>query len=97
MIPEKINILGLDYKVKQVDEVSNSDYMMGLIDVEKQKILLCKGMTEQHKKQVLVHEAIHGTLNQLGYLKESDDEALVNSLSCSLCHIFAQIDNTKKV
>lgn len=89
-IPQSVSILGLDFQVRVVDEVSHTEAADGQIDFDRQEIRLYRGMSEQKMEQTLIHELLHGILVQLGYDAEGSDEHLVQGLAIGLHQIHRQ-------
>lgn len=79
-IPKSVRILGITYRVSTKD-LGNED---GFIIPRKQRIVLGKHLSPEKAKQVLLHEVIHGILDQLGYLDLYEDERLVQGLAIGL-------------
>lgn len=94
MIPDKVDILGLEYSVKLKDRVSREDDCNGMIYYDSQEIIIDKHLKKGKQEQVFIHELIHGILEQLGYDDTNNDEHLVQSLAVSLHQIFKQLDFT---
>jgi hypothetical protein len=64
-IPKSVNIGGLDYIVREYDDVHKVDgsadgSSWGKIFFSTQEIRLFKGLNEQKKWAVLLHEILHG-------------------------------------
>ncbi|HEL1011744.1 TPA: ImmA/IrrE family metallo-endopeptidase [Streptococcus equi subsp. ruminatorum] len=80
-----LKVGGMTYKViiqehfKAYDDDRN---LWGYCDYEQQIIYIRESLSEQKKKQVLVHELTHAILHEVGY-KEQDEE-LVNRFSIGL-------------
>jgi hypothetical protein len=60
MLPESINILGLDYTIKEAGYIERGEELCGKIDYIGQKTLIERGITQQRKEQTLLHEVVHG-------------------------------------
>lgn len=83
-----INIMGVTYEVKEVDEVSNTENLSGLIDYRTCEILIDKNMALEAKEHTLVHEIVHGILSSLGMYDLNADEGTVQRLASSLYATF---------
>lgn len=79
-----INIMGVTYEVKEVDEVSNTENLSGLIDYRTCEILLDKNIAQEVKEHTLVHEIVHGVLSSLGMYDLNNDESAVQSIASAL-------------
>lgn len=84
MIPDSVNILGLDFPVLEMDNYDRHDVFDGEIVFDAQTIKIWGCLSETKKEQVLLHEVVHGILNQLGYDEERDNEQLVQGLAVGL-------------
>ena len=62
MSPETIKISGLLYTIKEIDDPLWIKW--GRIDHQNQTIFIDKTTTQDQKEIVLIHEVIHGILNQ---------------------------------
>ena len=88
MLPEKIKILGLDYKVEKVTYISRDGFLIGEIDHEQQIIKIVEAITDERATITLIHEMIHGILASLGHNAEHENETLIQGLSTSLYQCF---------
>lgn len=79
-IPSSVHILGLTYSVAFEDLESDDGY----ISTRRQAIAISSQISEEKAEQVLLHEVIHGILDQLGYLDLYEDERLVQGLAIGL-------------
>lgn len=78
---ESLKILGQVYTLEVVDEISRSDPLNGMIDHDNQIIYIRKSLPEEKKKEVLLHEVIHGISEALDMdLKEKAVQMLARSL-----------------
>lgn len=90
----EIKVCGLTYKVdiqehfKAYDDERN---LWGYCDYEQQTIYIRESLSEERKKQVLIHELTHAMLHEAGY-KEQDEE-LVTRFSIILHQVLT--DNQK--
>lgn len=89
---EKINILGIDYKIEYVNIISKECLTLGQIDYLNQEIKILDELEDDIKKVTLIHEILHGIFNQLGFEDEAADEHLINSLATALYQILRQIE-----
>ena len=85
-----INILGIDFKVKQVEVIdeSNEGITEGKLLYSQGVILLKKSLPLDIKRQVLVHEVVHAILIQIGRNDLSDDETFVQTLAIAVDNTF---------
>lgn len=83
---ESLKILGQVHTVEVVDEISKSDLLNGMIDHDNQIIYIRKSLPTEKKKEVLLHEVIHGISEALDMealdmdLKEKAVQMLARSL-----------------
>ena len=71
----KININGISYEVKMVDEPdeSNSD-VVGQFHIQNQTIKIKKGMGKEFTEYTIIHEIMHGIYDSLSF--EQDEETI---------------------
>lgn len=84
MLPEKVAILGLDYKVEVVEVVDGQEALWGKIDYENLSIRIDASLSDARKQQTLLHEILHGILEELGYRKLNEDENAVQGIAAVL-------------
>nr|DAT62787.1 MAG TPA: Protein of unknown function (DUF3920) [Caudoviricetes sp.] len=78
---ESLKILGQVHTIEVVDEISKSDLLNGMIDHDNQIIYIRKSLPPEKKKEVLLHEVIHGISEALDMdLKEKVVQMLARSL-----------------
>ena len=80
----RVKILGRTYRLIYTPVISQGEAKAGEIDHFKSTIKICSELTDDHKKIVLLHEALHAILMQLGFYEEHDNENLICSLSTSI-------------
>lgn len=85
MLPEVINIAGIDYTVRLVDEIDDDPNMMGSCVYQKTAIKIRNGMSDDKKNQTLVHEMLHACFNEAGF--DEQDEDIVNRLGIVLYQV----------
>lgn len=57
---ETCKILGFTYQIKEVDEISRTEDLNGLIVYDDLTIYLEKNLPEEKRRETLLHEVIHG-------------------------------------
>ena len=77
---ETVNICGIPHKVVEYEDKFDVDTHFGQICYKECEIRINKELTEEHKKETLCHEMIHGILVHLGYNEMSSDEHFVQVL-----------------
>lgn len=103
---ESIKIAGVDYKVEVVDgfEMSESEKRRFIKDghdleeltkwgeavYHESAIRLWSGLSDEKKKQTLIHEMLHAVFHEAGYDEENEDE--VNRLSIVLHQVLKDND-----
>ncbi len=87
-MPDKINILGVTYKIMEVEVVNKEEPRKGEIDFLTGVIKIDKNMPQEMKEQVLMHEILHAVCDLLGYEKLCFDEKKVQGLATALHQIF---------
>lgn len=92
-----VNICGIPYTVKYVDDSFNADTHFGQINYAKAEILINKDLNETLTHESLCHELVHGILIHLGFNNLSNDEQFVQALgnaihqSCTIKDIGSEI------
>lgn len=77
----KINIAGLDYRIRQLEDHDHQDLAMGRADSKRAILGIIRDMPPQVKDQCLIHEVIHALSDQLAIgLKEGQVQALSSGL-----------------
>ncbi|MBP3037970.1 ImmA/IrrE family metallo-endopeptidase [Bacillaceae bacterium Marseille-Q3522] len=85
MLPEKIRIAGIDYFVIEQDEIDSNPNVLGQCLYQRAQIQIKKGMSDDKKEQILIHEVLHGCFNEAGY--EEQDEDMINRVSIVLYQV----------
>ena len=83
----QIKILGIEYKLEEVEQVNKNQRLFGEIDFVNQTIKIEKDLNEDRKKQVLLHEILHGICEQLGIEEINNNETLIQSISSALYQV----------
>lgn len=87
---KKINLLGIDITVNEVDVVCKEDPMRGMYDYLTATIKLDRNMPVSMKNNVLIHELLHAMFDLLGYEELRDDEQKVQAIATALNQLFQQ-------
>ena len=82
-----VDILGIEYKVKEVECVSKDELRKGQINFLTNEILIDKTMTKQNKQITFMHEIIHGIAEALGMSDLCEDENRVQALATALYYV----------
>lgn len=88
----KVKIMATEYTVLEVEQIDKGKRILGEIDYIEQVIKLEKGLNEDLKKEVLIHEILHGILEKLGFDDLNNDEQKVQSIASTLYQVLK--DNT---
>lgn len=93
MLPEKVNIFGMEYTIRQdKDEYLEANNLLGEILYNEQEIYIKSTISFDRKVKVLVHEISHGILNEVGALKTRSDESIIDFISICLHHFLKNND-----
>jgi hypothetical protein len=87
-IPNKVNVAGINYDVKETDNLSLDHGLGGQILYEKGLIKIDSSMCEDKKEQIFVHEVLHSIFNEAGYDEQDEDQ--VNRLSIVLYQVLKE-------
>ena len=94
-IPSKFKFLGLEFKVKLVSIIDQSNLnIVGRTDMNNQIILIKKGMPKQAIELTFLHELTHVLFSQMGIDKalkmdSEAEEVVVNAFSNGLYGLIA--------
>ena len=80
----KIKILATEYEVEEVEQIDKYERLLGQINYEEQRIKIDKSISEDMKKETLIHELLHGILEKLGYTDLNEDEQKVHSIASTM-------------
>ncbi len=83
-ILKKVKIMATEYKIEEVEQIDKNKRILGEIDYLEQIIKVEKGLPIELKKEVIVHEILHGILEKLGFDDLNDDEQKVQSIASTL-------------
>lgn len=85
---DSVRILSTTYEVQEVPCIDREDYKLGHIDHVDQVIRIDQALRPDRRREVLLHEILHGLLWSLG-APEHGDERLIQGLSTGLSQVFA--------
>lgn len=80
----KIKIMATEYIVEEVEQIDRYERLLGQIEYAEQKIKIDKNISEDMKKETLLHEIIHGILEKLNYREINEDEQKVHSIASTM-------------
>ncbi len=81
----KVTILGIPYQIEEVENIKGcDDSVLGMMLYQEQKIHIRADLPKELKEQTLIHEIIHGILENLGEHELNEDERLVQSLAATV-------------
>lgn len=86
---EKIDILGVEYTVSEVEVVNKEEPRKGEINFLTNEIRIDRQMPISLKEQVLMHEILHAVFELLGMEKLALNERKVQSIATALHQVFA--------
>lgn len=81
---KKIKIFATEYIVEEVEQIDKYQRLLGQINYCEQRILIDKNISEDMKREILIHEILHGILEKLGYTEINNDEQKVQSIASTL-------------
>lgn len=81
---KKLNILGVEYTLLEVDYVSKYEPVRGQINHMTAEILVDRNLPEKMKTVTLLHEILHAICDLLGYDDLGEDEEKIKGLSTAL-------------
>ncbi|MBU5486481.1 hypothetical protein KQI86_19455 [Clostridium sp. MSJ-11] len=89
-----INILGINYKIKYLNDLIERENLYGEIDYHKQTIRIDESMRRDRKVRTLIHEILHGIMESLGYNDINCDEEKIQNISNAL---YLLLENNPKL
>ncbi len=97
IIPERLNILGFEWKVVQGKDVCLQGNCYGSCHKETQKIFIDPNIPEQKKEHTLIHEILHALIWQLGLSdriekEKCTEEEIVTTISQGLYQVLKYND-----
>lgn len=94
-----VNILGCTYDISLMDDYIDIDnpQFIGRINPREQVIYIDTRFPVQQQEKTLLHEVIHGILNESGYTDESQNEQLVEALATGLYLAFGSAIFTSNI
>lgn len=81
---KELKILATEYKVEEVEQIDKYQRLLGQIEYAEQTIKIDKNISEDMKKEILIHEILHGVLEKLGYDEINEDEQKVHSIASTM-------------
>lgn len=81
---KKLKILATEYEVEEVEQIDKYQRLLGQIEYTEQTIKIDKNISEDMKKETLIHEILHGILEKLGYEALNEDEQKVHSIASTM-------------
>lgn len=85
VLPNKINVAGIDYAVKEVEGITDRFDVWGQVNYGKAIIEIDSTLSESRKEQTLVHEILHACFKDAGY--DEQDEDMVNRVGIVLYQV----------
>jgi hypothetical protein len=89
---KQISILGIPFKIEEVEVVNKYIPSNGEINYDECIIRIDKNLPVELKNRVLMHEIVHGMLNLLGYTDDAENELKVQSIATALHLLFKSSD-----
>lgn len=83
----QVEILGVNYEIKELDIVDENPDVLGQIIYQKQLIEIKKSLPRDMKNTTILHEIVHGILFHSGKQELNKNEDLIESLSNSIYQI----------
>ncbi|KIO60226.1 hypothetical protein B4065_0152 [Caldibacillus thermoamylovorans] len=76
MIPNKVNVAGVQYTVSEVNGLVEDYNLQGQVVYHKGTIKIDANMSEDKKEQTFVHELLHACFNEAGF-QQQDEETIL--------------------
>ncbi len=85
MIPNKVNVAGIGYEVKEIENLADDYELGGQVIYSRGLIKVDSGMCKDKKEQIFVHELLHAIFVEAGY--HDHEEETVTRLSTVLYQV----------
>lgn len=86
-IPESVKILGMTYKIEQVECIDRDFETVGQADHNQLIIKLQSGLPEDQIGNTLIHEIVHSIFEILGEHESNENEPYVKRISSALYQV----------
>lgn len=83
----QVEILGVNYEIKELDIIDENPNVLGQIVYQKQEIQIKKSLLKDMKNSTIIHEIVHGILFHSGKQELNEKEDLVESISSSIYQV----------
>lgn len=83
----KINIAGIEYRVKLCTVIEHGTNAVGMIDFLGEVISIRKDLSQARVRQTLMHEVVHGILDSIGYHELNEDERFITVFANTLTQV----------
>ena len=83
----QVEILGVNYEIKELDIIDENPNVLGQIVYQKQEIQIKKSLLKDMKNSTIIHEIVHGILFHSGKQELNEKEDLVESLASSIYQV----------
>ncbi|MFB1100896.1 ImmA/IrrE family metallo-endopeptidase [Terribacillus sp. JSM ZJ617] len=90
MIPTNVIIGGMNYTVKEVEDLTADNDIYGQVTYHNNKISIDEYMADERKEAVFVHEMFHAVMFEAGY--DEQDEEMVRRVSNVLYQVLKDND-----
>lgn len=84
---KNVKILNINYGIEPTLVISKDYSIVGKIDYQEQKIYVRSDLLKDRLKDAILHEIVHGILEQLGYSNLNDDEQFVTAFTTALLKV----------
>ena len=81
---EKITVMGIEYTVEYVEVVNKEEPRFGQVDFFESRIQIDRSLSEDMKKQTLLHEILHCICQGLGLYDIGENENAIQSMATAL-------------
>lgn len=88
MIPNSVNVVGVEYTVEIVEGLCVEHGVAGACHYDTSKIKIDSSLSESKKEQTFIHELTHAIFNEAGF--EEQKESMINRLGIVLYQVLKQ-------
>lgn len=85
MIPNSINVAGINYEVKEVEGINDRFNTLGMVNYARSMIEIDSDMSKSKLEQTFIHEVLHACFYEAGI--EEQDEDVINRVGIVLYQV----------
>ena len=84
---DKVTVMGVEYAIEYVDVVDKENPRFGQVNFFESKIKIDNSLSDDMRKQTLIHEILHCVCQGLGLYDLGENENAIQSIATALYDI----------